>query len=133
MKVNIIRKILVILIFALPVISYSGCKKQAKCGCGKDVLFTLTNERAHVYFSTEGASVSFQTLNDPYSTYNFCNPTEMFANLKDSKTGDELLVSGHAYWDCNYLYQAGNSSYTSMYKIYQVQGTDMHVDMYGKK
>ena len=49
MKRNMLRKLLVILIIAAPLASFPGCKKQAKCGCGKDVLFTLTNERANVY------------------------------------------------------------------------------------
>jgi hypothetical protein len=130
---DILRKILVILIFAAPVISYPGCKKQAKCGCGKDVLFTLTNSRAHVYFNEAGTNIYFQTVNDPYSTYYFCNPGEMFPKMTDYKSGDELLVSGHAYWECNYLYQAGNSSYTSYYKTYVIQVTDCFMDLYGKK
>lgn len=132
MKGNIIRKILVLLIFVAPAVSYSGCKKQNKCGCGKDVLFTLTNEPAHVYWQS-GSNISFNTVADPYSTYNFCNPAEMFKNMSDYKTGDELLVSGHAYWNCSYLNQSSNSSYTSYYKIYDIQVTDVHMDMYGKK
>ena len=73
MKRDMLRKLLVILFFVSPLVSYPGCKKQAKCGCGKDVLFTLTNERTNVYWDT-GSTISFRTLNDPYSTYNFCNP-----------------------------------------------------------
>jgi hypothetical protein len=132
MKHSIFRKILVILIFAIPLVSYPGCKKQAKCGCGKDVLFTLTNTRAHVYFPTP-SNVYFASLNDPYSTYYFCNPSEWAEKLKEYKSGDELLVSGHAYWECNYLYQAGNSSYSSYYKSYVVQVTNVYMDLFGKK
>jgi hypothetical protein len=132
MKGNILRKILVLMIFVAPAVSYSGCKKQAKCGCGKDVLFTLTNEPTHVYWET-GSNISFRTLNDPYSTYNFCNPSEMFKTMTDYKSGDELLVSGHVYWNCSYVNQSSNSSYSSMYKIYDVEVTDVHLDMYGKK
>jgi hypothetical protein len=132
MKSNILRKILVILIILAPAVSYSGCKKQAKCGCGKDVLFTLTNQPARVYWET-GSTISFKTLSDPYSTYNFCNPSEMFSKLSEYKSGDELLVSGHAYWDCSYLSQSSNSSYQSYYKIYQIQVTNVYMDLYGKK
>ena len=134
MKRNILRKLLVMLIIMAPVVSYTGCKKQAKCGCGKDVLFTLTNTSAHVFFNETGTTISFSALNDPYSTYNFCNPKEMFPKMPDFKSGDELLVSGHVYWNCSYLNQASNSSYqNSYYKIYDVQVTDVYMDLYGKK
>jgi hypothetical protein len=133
MKKNILRKILVILIIIAPAVSYSGCKKQAKCGCGKDVLFTLTNQPAHVYFNEAGTTIYFTTLSDPYSTYNFCNPSEMFKTMTEYKSGDELLVSGHAYWNCSYLSQSSNSSYQSYYKVYDVQVTNVYMDMYGKK
>ncbi len=133
MKGNILRKILVILIIVSPVISYSGCKKQAKCGCGKDVIKILTNERANVFFTETGSSIYFYSVNDPYSQYNLCNPSEIFAKLKNYKTGDELLVSGNAYWDCNYLYQAGNSSYVGYTRVYNVQVTDIFMNLYGKK
>jgi hypothetical protein len=133
MKANILRKVLVLLIFIAPAVSYSGCKKQAKCGCGKDVLFTLTNSRAHVFFNETGTNIYFQLTSDPYSTYYFCNPSEMFPSMGDYKSGDELLVSGHCYWECNYLYQAGNSSYGAYYKTYVCEVTKVYMDLYGKK
>jgi hypothetical protein len=134
MKVNFIRKILVILIIILPAISYSGCKKQKKCGCGKDELFTLTNQSAYVYFNETGNVMYMSTVGDPYSTYHFCNPTEMFPKVENYHSGDELLVSGHVYWECNYVYQSSNNSYqTSMYKVYNIQVTNVFLDMYGKK
>ena len=133
MRGQIIRKILVVLIILAPVFSYSGCKKQAKCGCGKDILFTLTNRQATVIYNETGTNIYFTPLDDPYSTYNFCNPGEMFPKFKDYKSGDVLLVSGHAYWECNYLYQSSNYSYGSPYKVYMIQVTDVTVDLYGKK
>ena len=133
MKANLLRKILAILIIIAPVVSYSGCKKQAKCGCGKDVLFTLTNARAHVFFNEKGTNIYFTNLSDPYSTYYFCNPSEMFPKMSDYNTGDELMVSGHAYWNCSYINQSSNSSYQSYYKVYQVQVTNVYMDLYGKK
>jgi predicted small secreted protein len=128
---NTIRKILVALIVLAPVFSYTGCKKQTKCGCGKDVLHTFTKVSAYVYWDT-GATISFQTVGDVYSSYTLCNPSEMLKNMTDSKSGDILLVSGYVYWDCNYVYQASNSPYQSMGKVYQFQATDISLDLYGK-
>ena len=133
MRGNIIRKILVALIVIIPVFSTTDCKKQAKCGCDGDVLFTLTNTQATVYYNETGTTITFTRLEDPYSTYNFCNPGEMFPKFKDYKSGDVLLVSGHAYWECNYLYQSSNYSYGMSYKVYMIQVTDVTVDLYGKK
>ena len=133
MKRNLLRKLLVMLIIIAPVVSYTGCKKQAKCGCGKDVLFTLTDQSAHVYFNEAGTTIYFTTLTDPYSTYNFCNPKEMFPKLTEYPTGEELLVSGHVYWNCSYLNQSSNSNHTSIYKVYDVVVTNVYMDLYGKK
>ena len=130
---NIIRKIVVVLIIIVPLFSYTGCKKQAKCGCGKDVLFKLNRTQATVYFNETGSSISFSTLTDPYSTYNFCNPGEMFPQLANSVSGDVLLVSGDVFWECNYIYQTSNSSYQSYYKVYMIQVTQLVSDLYGKK
>ena len=132
MREHIIRKLLVILIIVTPVFSYSGCKKQAKCGCNGDTLFTLTSSQATVYYNTTGTSITFTLASDPYATYNFCNPTQMFPKFTDYKSGDILLVTGRVFWDCNYLYQSSNSSYTSYYKVYQVQVSDVSVNLYGK-
>ena len=132
MRGNTLRRILVALIIITPIFSYTGCKKQAKCGCGKDVLRTINTTSAYIYWSTP-ASISFQIVGDAYSTYTFCNPTEMFPNLANAKSGDILLVSGHVYWDCNYVYQSSNSSYRSPYYVYNVQVTGLILDLYGKK
>jgi hypothetical protein len=128
---NTIRKIVVVLIIVAPALSYTGCKKQAKCGCGKDVVRTYTNVSAYVYWST-GATISFQTVGDAYSSYTLCNPSEMLKLLTDVKSGDILQVSGHAYWDCNYVQQASNSPYQTMGQVYQFQATDMSLNLYGK-
>ena len=133
MRVHILRKILIVFIFFAPVISYSGCKKQAKCGCNGDVLNTLVAVPSTVYFNETGTNIQFIPLDDQYSQYNFCNPSEMFQLLTKYKSGDVLQVSGRAYWDCNYLYQSSNSQYQYGSKIYVVQGTDVSVNLYGKK
>jgi hypothetical protein len=133
MKTSILRKIFVLLIFIAPAVSYSGCKKQDKCGCGKDIQFTLTNARTHIYFNETYTSIWFQLSSDPYSTYYFCNPTPWKESVKNYKSGDEILISGHCYWECNYLYQASNSSYGAYYKAYMCEVTNAYMDMYGKK
>jgi hypothetical protein len=133
MRVPILRKILVVLIIIAPVFSYSGCKKQAKCGCDGDVLYSLTKTKATVFYNTAGTSIQFTTLDDPYSTYNFCNPGEMFPKFTEFKSGDVLEITGNVYWECNYLYQSSNYSYTSYYKVYMINVSDVTVDLYGKK
>ncbi len=133
MKIYIIRKILVFAVILAPLVINSDCQKQAKCGCEGDVLYTLEREAATVYYNETGTNITFTTLNNPYATYNFCNPGEMFPKFADYKSGDVLLVSGTAFWECNYLYQSSNYSYTSYYKVYMIQVTDVTVDLYGKK
>lgn len=133
MRGNIIRKILVVLIIIIPVFSSTDCKKQPKCGCEGDVLYSLTLSQAAVYYNETGTSITFSTLDNPYNSYNFCNPGEMFPKFKDYKSGDVLLVSGNVYWECNYLYQQSNYQYGSPYKVYMIQVTDVTVDLYGKK
>jgi hypothetical protein len=133
MRFHIIRKVLVAFLIIAPVFTYSDCKKQSKCGCEGDVLFSMAETHATFYFNETGTILYFQTLTDPYSKYNFCNPSEMFAKLTGFKSGDVLQVSGEAFWDCNYIYQSSNSSYQNPYKIYVVQGTDITVNLYGKK
>lgn len=130
---KILRKLLVILVVIIPAFSVTDCKKQAKCGCDGDMLFTLTRAQATVYFNETGTNITFTPLDNPYASYYFCNPQEMFPKLADSKSGDILLISGHAFWECNFLYQSSNYSYySSMYKVYQIVVTDVVSDLYGK-
>ncbi len=133
MRGYLIRKILVVLIFTMPVVSYSGCKKQARCGCDKDTLFTLENEPVdytQLRYNAEGTTATF-TIG--YSTYIFCNPVEMFEKYKTFSSGDQMLISGNVFWECNYLYSSSNYSYQSYYKVYQIHVTDLKVYLYGKK
>jgi hypothetical protein len=132
MRGYIFRKILILLIFIIPAVSYTGCKKQARCGCGKDTLFSLTDESldyAQLYFNAEGTTCSFAI---GYSTYVLCNPIEMYNKYKTFHAGDQILISGDAFWECNYLYNSSNSSYQSYIKVYNLQATDMKVYLYGK-
>jgi len=130
---NIIRKILVVIVMVLPLVSYSGCKKQPKCGCGKDILQTLTDEPldySSLIYSEGGTNAYFQI---GYSTYYFCNPGEMFPTYQTLRAGDQLVISGDLFWECNYLYSASNYSYGMYYKVYQIQVTALRAYLYGKK
>jgi hypothetical protein len=133
MSGNIIRKILIIFIFITPAVSYTGCKKQARCGCGKDVVLTLANEAldySQMYYNQDGTTATFSI---GYSTYVFCNPVEMYPKYKTFRQGDQILISGDAFWECNYLYNSSNNSYQSYMKVYNIQVTDLKVYLYGKK
>jgi hypothetical protein len=133
MLVKIIRKLLLVLLVTVPLFYIPGCKKQVKCGCGNDVLFTLTDQEARVYYNENGTNIYCILVNDSYSTYHFCNPGEMFPKLTDYKSGDILLVSGSVYWECNYLYQASNYTYQPLYKVYMIEAANVYINLYGKK
>ncbi len=136
MIIRLIRKALVILIIIIPVITDLGCKKQARCGCGKDVLFELEFEEATVYFNEEFTNIQFSPTANPYETYYFCNPGEMKSQLADNKSGDILLISGRVYWNCNYVYAQSNYSYSysyqTLYKVYDIEVTRVSTNLYGK-
>ncbi len=133
MRVRIIRKLLLILIVVIAVFTNTDCKKQPKCGCDGDALFTLDRRQATVYYNESGTTIYFMPVDNPYETYNFCNPEEMFPRLAESKSGDILLVSGPAFWNCNYAYQSSNYYYQSYTKVYDIQVTEVFSDLYGKK
>jgi len=97
MKLYRLTRIFAATLIVIAALLSTDCKKQTKCGCGKDVLFTLTNASANIYFNETGTNIYFQPLGDVYSTYYFCNPAEMFPNLADAKSGDILQVSGLVY------------------------------------
>ncbi len=130
---NIFRKIIVIIIITIPAFTDPGCKKQAKCGCDGDILFELDREQVPIYYDENSAR--FSPVNNPYATYYFCNPGEMYPKLKDYDQGDLVLISGYVYWNCNYLYSTSNYSYSYsyLYKAYDIQVTDITVNLYGKK
>jgi hypothetical protein len=133
MRGYIIRKILVVLLMILPVVSWSGCKKQKKCGCGKDILFSLDEELldySDIVYNSDGTNAYFSI---GYSTYYFCNPSEMYEAFKDISADDQILLSGDAFWECSYLMNASNSYYYSLYKVYNIQVTGLKSYLYGKK
>ncbi len=92
-----IRKSFIISIIIAAIFVSTDCKKQIKCGCGKDVYLTLTNASVYIYFTADKAVITCSVVGDQYTTYNFCNPTEMGPKLVDAKYGDIMLVSGNVY------------------------------------
>jgi hypothetical protein len=132
MKTRIIRKIVVFMIIMAPVVAYQGCKKQPKCGCGKDLLFELKDQKSMVILNEATNSAYFYPLVATGATYIFCDATKWIDTLKTMNMNEYLLVSGKAYYECNYLMNSGNSYY-QMPPVYQVEVTAIMEDNYGKK
>lgn len=132
MKGYVIGKILVVLIFITPLITVNSCKKQEKCGCDGDKLFTITDvlfNYSDIYVSGNGGTMQFSEGND---TYYFCNPTTMYPTYQGLDPDEQILLSGDVYWDCNYVSMAGQSYYSYYYKSYNINVTAMKSYLYGK-
>jgi hypothetical protein len=131
---RLLRKTLLIVVLFAPLFTNTDCKKQKKCGCGKDVLNEFSGP-GHVFFTDENPTIAMQPVGNYIDTYSFCNPDEVrqkseFANIK---YGEEVMVFGHVYWDCNFVMQSSNSyQYGSYYRAYNIYVTDIYMDMYGK-
>jgi hypothetical protein len=131
MKSKVAGRFLITLLFILPlIITYGGCKKQAKCGCGKDIIINLNEVKVTVQYDSAGRSAIFYPVYSTGSTYYFCNPGEWIDSLEKMNTNDYLLLTGKAYYDCNYMMQAANYSYLP--PVYQVDVTGLREDNYGK-
>jgi hypothetical protein len=139
-----VRKLLVVLIILLPVVSYTGCKKQARCGCDGDMLYSITDQvfdHSSIVYNSTGTNAYFfvySGLGAYYDTYYFCNPSEMFAKYSSINSNDQVKLSGDLYWDCSYVSQASSSSssssyYYSYYKVYNIKVTSIESSLYGKK
>jgi hypothetical protein len=132
-KRYLILRVLVAVIILLPVISWAGCKKQAKCGCGKDVVSKVDSmllDHSTVVYGSDGSTAYFQL---GYNTYYFCNPTEMYSKYKSMRNDDQMLLSGDLFWECSWLMNSSNSYYSQYYKVYNIQVTLMEPYLYGKK
>jgi len=134
-----IRKLLVVLIILLPIVSYTGCKKQARCGCTGDVLYSITDQlfdHSSIVYNATGTNAYFMISSGYYyDTYYFCNPSEMYATYNSISSDDQIKVSGDLYWDCSYVSQASQSSsyQQSYYKVYNIKVTKIESSLYGKK
>lgn len=141
MKLKILKKSVIILIILAPLVTDQGCKKQPKCGCGKDAIFVFSDENmnnvANVYYSETTKIASFYSDLHPGSTFYFCNPGKWIDTLKTfpKDNNDQLLpllIYGIVYYECNYLMNAANYSYY-VSPVYQVDVTAIKEDNYGKK
>ena len=135
MKSYRLRKLLVILIILTPLFSDLGCKKQPKCGCGKDVVFEISDGQAQVYYDESSKSAYFLSVMSTGSYYYFCNPGKWIDSLKvytNNTQGAVLLLTGKCYYDCTYLMNAGNYG-GYLPPTYQVDVTNIKKDNYSKK
>jgi hypothetical protein len=130
MKRKVIGQVIIAGLFFLMLFLYEGCKKQVRCGCGKDVVQTLTALDVMVQYDTTASTVIFYPVGSTGSTYYFCNPGQWIDSLKKLNTKEYLLLTGKAYYDCNYLMQSANYSYLP--PVYQTEVTGLSEDKYGK-
>jgi len=128
---KIIFKILTITLLLFPVI-VGACKKQAKCGCDGDIINSFAGVPVTVVYDSVNKSAQFRLVGDYYSRYYFCNPTDMMDKLVTFENGAEVLIDCDIYWECNYMYQASNSYYGSMYRVYMADVSDIRENLYGK-
>ncbi len=131
MKSKVFRKIFIVIIFIAPLIFDMGCKKQKKCGCGKDVIFDFTDVPVNMYYIESSKTIQFYSISNTSSTYYFCNPGDWIDVVKKYAQGQVLLVSGKAYYECNYLMNSSNYGYY-IPPTYQVQVSNVKPDNYSK-
>ncbi len=131
MNYTVLRKALIVMVLMVPLFLDTGCKKQVRCGCGNDVVRTLQKEPARVHFDVENNSARFNLAGITSDTFYLCNPSAFMEYLSQFTSPVMLLVSGEAFWECNYLYNSANHPYMP-YRVYQIEVTEMEEDLYGK-
>jgi hypothetical protein len=132
MKSVILRKSIIVLIILTPLFTDLGCKKQPRCGCGKDVIEAITEGSAYVYYSASARSAYFYDAALDGSTYWFCNPSQWLDTLQKYPSGQMLLVTGNVYYDCTYYMNNSNLGYYTP-PVYQVIVSDVKKNNYAKK
>ncbi len=95
------------------------------------MLDTLVDTPVMIYYDEVNKSAQFSASFNAYASYYFCNPTEMMPQLTKFENGAVVLLSGKVFYECNYMYQASNSYYGSMYQAYMVTVTSIKEDLYG--
>ncbi|HNX84565.1 MAG: hypothetical protein KBB24_09155 [Bacteroidales bacterium] len=110
----------------------AGCKKQPKCGCDGDALDSLNLSNVYITYDAVNKTARFSTIWDQYSIYYFCNPSQWISELTKFAQGEEILVSGEYFYECNYLMNSSNSYYYSYMRIYQVKVTAVAAHEWGK-
>lgn len=132
MKRYIAGKIFLVFVIIAPLFAVHSCKKQEKCGCDGDLLFSIPPilfEYPQIQYTENGGTMWFTQGND---TYYFCNPKTMYSTYQGLSPDEQILVSGDVYWDCNYVSSAGQSYYSYYYKSYNINVTEMKSYLYGK-
>jgi hypothetical protein len=135
MKPVKINRLIVVFIIIAPLLFDQGCKKQQKCGCGKDVIFEITKGQVIVSYIESSKTAYFLSSTSYDSYYYFCNPGRWIDTLKiltNNMQGQELLVWGKAYYECTYLMNSGNYGYY-IPPTYQVEVTRIEKNNYSKK
>ena len=127
---KIVYRFLLVAIFTFPLF-IGSCKEQYRCGCDTDVLNSLLDAPVVIYYDEENKSAEFVPEINAYARYYFCNPSEMMPQLVNFENGAMVLLSGEVFYECNYMYQASNSYYGSMYQAYMVTVTEIKEDLYG--
>jgi hypothetical protein len=126
------------LIILTPLIFDMGCKKQKKCGCGKDVIFEITEDSGPVtvYYVASSKTAYFPSSGSYGSYYYFCNPGKWSDSLniytQGGKQPRSLLITGKVFYDCTYLMNSGSYGY-GYPPQYQVEVTTLKEDNYIKK
>lgn len=129
---KIFSNIAIVLTVTAGVILAGGCKKQPKCGCDGDALDTLYNTHVYITYNATTNTAYFYPIWDNFSLYYFCNPSQWMSELTKFEQGEEILVSGPFFYECNYLMSSSNSYYYNYMKIFQIQVTSVAPYEYGK-
>jgi hypothetical protein len=129
---RILANISIALMIIAGVVLSGGCKKQPKCGCDGDALDTLDVMHVYISYDADTKTARFSPIYDSYSVYYFCNPSEWMSELTKFSQGEEILISGPYFYECNYLMNASNSYQYSYMKVYQIDVTNVGAYEYGK-
>ncbi|MDR2886501.1 MAG: hypothetical protein LBV26_00605 [Bacteroidales bacterium] len=131
---RLLKKMLVAVVISAPLFISTDCKKQKQCGCGKDIIQSPADAVFYVYFKPGDMASIYMTPSSGIDIYTLCNPDEILPKLEKFTSGAEFIVSGDAYWDCNYVMQASNYGYNYDYRTYyNIRVTDIELVLYGKK
>jgi hypothetical protein len=114
------------------ILSLTGCRKQPKCGCNGDALDTLHLTHVNITYDADAKTAQFSPIGNPYYIYYFCNPSKWMSTLTKFSQGEEILITGPYFYECNYLMNSSNSYYYNLWRIYQIDVTDVRAYEYGK-
>jgi hypothetical protein len=131
-KKKIVAGIATGVLIVAALLSATSCKKQPKCGCNGDPLDTLNLTHVYITYDADNKTAQFSPIWNSYEIYYFCNPSEWMSTLTKFKQCEEILISGTYFYECNYLMNSSNSYYYNLWRIYQINVTDVRAYEYGK-